>query len=111
MNERELPQNPGIEIIATLRGRGPAMFVSDLSTLVSQRRDQIETVLAQLESQGAVLVRDHYCPDPHLEGEDLRVVGLIDAPDGVDGVARCVETLEETWSAWLASYLAEHRCS
>jgi hypothetical protein len=35
----------------------------------------IEGALAALEANGAVMVRDHYCADPHLEGVELRVVG------------------------------------
>ncbi|HLF76344.1 MAG TPA: hypothetical protein VJB57_02540 [Dehalococcoidia bacterium] len=111
MNQRERPSKQGTEVLATLGRQGPAMFVSDLSTVLPELRGQLETLLAELESRGAVLVRDHYCPDPHLEGEDLRIVGLVSAPEGVDGVARCVEMLEATWASWLASYLADHRCS
>ncbi len=87
------------------------MFVSDLALRLSAEPTELDAVLGELEAQGAVLMREFYWPDPHLQGEDLRIVGLIDAPDGIDGIGRCVQSLEATWSAWLASFLAEHRCS
>ena len=97
------------EIVNTLRLRG-ALFVSDLGASLADARER-ERALASLESEGAILVRDHACPDPHLEGEDLRVAGLVESIGGADRVASCVDAIETTWSAWLASFLAEHRCS
>ena len=96
------------EIVSSLRQRG-ALFVSDLGRSLPDAGDR-ERALAALESEGAILVRDHAPPDPHLEGEDLRVAGLVESVGGADRVASCVAAIEATWSAWLASFLAEHRC-
>jgi hypothetical protein len=38
----------------------------------------LEAALMGLERRGAVLIRDHACADPHLEGADLRIAALVD---------------------------------
>jgi hypothetical protein len=101
-------------VIEELHRRGAALFVSDLRRRFSASAnvaDQLDAALSRLESAGSVLVRDHYCGDPHLEGEDLRVAGLVEQVDGEDPLDRCVRAIEAVWTDWLAEYLANHRCS
>jgi len=62
--------------------------------------------LSELEASGRVLVREQSCADPHLEGTDLRLVALIDGD-----VSDAVSAIDARWQAWLAEYLANHRCS
>ncbi len=91
-----------------------ALFVNELSAALRKAnaagaRD-IERALAGLEADGAVVVRDHYCADPHLEGVDLRVVALVEPGAGEDALWRSIRASEDTWNDWLAMYLANHRC-
>jgi hypothetical protein len=74
---------------------------------------QLEAALADLEAAGQVIVRDHSFADPHTEGTDLRVVGLVPehATDGVDPQAAAIANIERTWDDWLNAYLASHRCA
>jgi hypothetical protein len=103
-------------LIQCLRKRqGSALFVTELSASlrkVNVASDcHIERALSELEADGAVVVRDHYCADPHLEGVDLRVVALVEASAGEDPQSRSIGAIEATWNEWLAMYLATHRCS
>jgi hypothetical protein len=79
------------EVAAALRRSGSS--VADL-----------ETVLTRLEADGQVLIRDHYCADPHTQGTDLRVVALLDSPE------QAIANIDRTWESWLADYFANHRC-
>lgn len=102
------------EVLRELRSHGPAVFVTELlaglpSNTAKEPLD-LERALNALERDGLVVIRDHYCGDPHLEGEDLRVVGLIEPVENQDSISRCVQVIESTWSEWLAAYLADHRC-
>ena len=73
---------------------------------------QLEPALADLEAAGQVIVRDHSFADPHVEGTDLRVVGLVASEDGgQDPQAEAIANIERTWDAWLTQYLANHRCT
>ena len=96
------------------RQHDSAAFVRDLldevSTACSIDADTIERALAELEASGSVLVRDHYCADPHVDGEDQRIVGLVDADNGEDPQVRCIQAIERVWNGWLAEFLATHRC-
>ena len=66
--------------------------------------------LTELQSAGAVMVRDHFCADPHLEGVDLRVVTLVEGRGGEDPQLGAIQRIDETWNKWLSEYLANHRC-
>src|SRR5262245_14636225 len=92
-----------------------ALFVSELCAALRQMHvasaSAIERAVAALEADGAVVVRDHYCADPHLEGVDLRVVALLECSAGDDAQWRSIRAIEDTWNDWLAMYLANHRCS
>ena len=91
-----------------------ALFVHELCATLRQAHgasiSDIERALAELEADGAVVVRDHYCADPHLEGVDLRVVALVEPSAGEDALLQSIRASEDTWNDWLAMYLANHRC-
>jgi hypothetical protein len=99
-------------VLAALRARrGAGRFVREVhAELGLAEGAEVEPALAALEAEGAVVVRDHPCADPHLAGVDLRIVALVEP--GVDGDARirALEGIERTWQRWLAEYLASHRC-
>jgi hypothetical protein len=98
--------------VLNVLGRGPrkARFVSEVASGTHAAPDDLNQVLAQLESAGKVLVREEYCGDPHLEGIDLRIVALIQPGEG-DPLSTAVENIDKTWQRWLAEYLANHRCT
>ena len=104
----------GEAIINLLRRSKPkARFVTELHA--SLRRSKIsgaETgrTLAQLEADGAIMIRDHFCADPHLVGTDLRVIALVESVDGADPQLSAIRAIDETWNKWLNEYLANHRC-
>ena len=93
------------------RTRNHARFVPELARLVPASQGELEQALGELETDGRVLVREQYCPDPHLEGMDLRIVALIDSGAGSDGLATANDSIQSTWQRWLGDYLANHRCS
>ncbi len=110
--DREIKNN----VIEFLRRReGRALFVTELSVSLRKANgasaNDIARALSELEADGAVVVRDHYCADPHLEGIDLRVVALAEPGEGEDAQSRSIRAIEDTWNEWLAMYLANHRCS
>jgi len=104
------------EIAASLlevlgRTRNHARFVPELARLVAASQSELEQALDELESEGRVLVREQYCPDPHLQGVDLRIVALVDSSAAIDGVAAANDSIESTWQRWVGDYLANHRCT
>jgi hypothetical protein len=101
-----------VELLGRRPGRG--RFVSELAAALRRTHPgaDLEGILAELEAAGTVIVRDHHCADPHLEGVDLRIAALVvDRGDGVDAQARAVAEIEATWERWLGEYLATHRCT
>ena len=72
--------------------------------------DEMEQALADLQVEGAVIVRDNFCADPHLAGVDLRVAALVDDAHGADAQAAALREIDLAWSKWLGEYLANHRC-
>jgi len=103
------------EAVLEVLRRSPrqARFVPELrAALRSLDPSALESALADLEARGEVLVRDHTFADPHIEGTDLRVVGLVAADEsGADPQARAIDNIERTWDHWLTGYLANHRCT
>lgn len=101
-------------VIDFLRSRNKkARFMTEL--YASLRRSNIEPeatnrALADLEAEGGVMIRDHFCADPHLTGVDLRVVALVESIEGEDAQLRAIRSIDETWDKWLNEYLANHRC-
>lgn len=98
-------------VMTLLRSRGrKARFASELFALLLQKniaREDVEQVLAELEGEGAVMIRDHFCADPHLAGVDLRVIALM---QGAEPQLEAIREIDTAWNRWLADYLANHRC-
>jgi hypothetical protein len=63
-----------------------------------------------LEAAGVIVLRDHYCADPHLAEVDLRVVALLDRSAGAEAYAEALHRIDLAWNKWLGEYLANHRC-
>ena len=101
-------------VVEVLRGRTKkARFMTEV--VASLRRfnvgeDEMEQALAELQAEGAVIVRDNFCADPHLAGVDLRVVALVDSANGADAQLAALHEIDLAWSKWLGEYLANHRC-
>lgn len=92
-----------------------ALFVTELSAALRKGHgvstSDLERVLATLTADWTVVIRDHYCADPHLEGADLRVVALVEPSASADPQMQALRAIEATWHEWLAEYMAHHRCS
>jgi hypothetical protein len=98
------------EVLSVLSRR--ARFVPELARLVHAEEPELESALRELEADGAVLVREQYCADPHMVGTDLRIAARVPEPaDGGDPLAAAIAQIEGTWQRWLGDYLANHRCS
>jgi len=110
--DSEIRQN----MLACLRQRERrALFVTELATALRKAHgvsaSDVERALATLEADWSVVIRDHYCADPHVVGTDLRIVGLVEPRAGDDGQMQAIREFEATWHEWLAEYMANHRCS
>lgn len=70
----------------------------------------VDLALAELEAKGEVMIRDHFCADPHLGGVDLRVIAAVESIDGNDPQVSAIRIIDEAWNRWLSEYLANHRC-
>lgn len=101
-------------VVDFLRGRnGRARFMTELYASLGKigvGAAEIDRVLAELESEGAVMLRDHFCADPHLTGVDLRVVAWVERGAGENPQLDVIRRIDQTWNKWLNEYLANHRC-
>jgi hypothetical protein len=101
-------------IIRLLESRNKnARFVTEISATLARSGIAVETsarVLAQLSEEGAVMVRDHFCADPHLAGVDLRIAAIMEG-DAPDAEICAIRAIDAAWDKWLGEYLANHRCS
>lgn len=100
-------------ILKILAGARGARFMTELYAALKRRRiepDDADRALAELEACGAVMIRDHFCADPHLAGVDLRVVAPVDIGAGADAQVQAIRDIDEAWNKWLGEYLANHRC-
>jgi hypothetical protein len=101
-------------VVELLRSRNrKARFMTELYvSLEKSKVSAVETnrAVAELESEGAVMLRDHYCADPHLAGVDLRVVTIVESDQGEDPQRGAIRRIDEAWDKWLNEYLANHRC-
>lgn len=91
-----------------------ARFMTEIFAALRRRnigREEIERAVAQLEAEGVLMMRDHFCADPHLAGVDLRIVTLVDSMGGGDAQLSALREIDQAWDKWLAGYLANHRCS
>lgn len=102
-------------IIRTLEGRDKkARFVTELSAALSRAAvsaELLERVLTELAAEGVLMVRDHFCADPHLTGVDLRVAALVPDNVGADAQMNAIRAIDAAWEKWLGEYLANHRCT
>ena len=102
-------------LLDVLRARsGKALFAPEMHASLGRLNvatADIERALSQLEAEGAVVVRDHYCADPHVAGADLRIVALVEEGEGGDAQERALHGIEQTWRQWLGEFFANHRCT
>ena len=102
-------------ILRTLESRGKrARFVTELSAGLARAAlgaETLERVLAELATEGIIMVRDHFCADPHLAGVDLRVAALVQSDAGADAQMSAIRAIDQAWNNWLTEYLANHRCT
>ena len=101
-------------VVDALRQRAnQARFMTEVAA--SLRRfnighDEMEQALSELQDEGAVIVRENFCADPHLANIDLRVAALVDEAAGAEAYAVALHEIDLAWNKWLAEYLANHRC-
>ena len=102
-------------VLRTLESRGKkARFVTELSAGLARAAlgaETLERVLAELATEGIIMVRDHFCADPHLAGVDLRVAALVQSDAGADAQMSAIRAIDQAWNNWLTEYLANHRCT
>jgi hypothetical protein len=101
-------------IVELLRRRNSkARFLTELYASLEKSsidRTAADRALSQLESGGAVMVRDHFCADPHLAGVDLRVATIVEGERTENPQLSAIRRIDEAWNKWLSEYLANHRC-
>jgi hypothetical protein len=73
-------------------------------------KEEMDRALAELEGERRVVLRDHFCADPHLAEVDLRVIALVDSSRGDEAHAAALQQIDLAWNKWLGEYLANHRC-
>jgi hypothetical protein len=73
-------------------------------------KDEMDRALVELEADGTVVLRGHFCADPHLAEVDLRVIALVDTGRGDEAHAAALQQIDLAWNKWLCEYLANHRC-
>jgi len=90
-----------------------ARFATELAVALQRAmigKEAMEQALADLQSEGIVMIRDHFCADPHLAGVDLRVAALVASAGGADAQLNAIREIDSAWDKWLSEYLANHRC-
>ena len=101
-------------IVDLLRSRNKkARFMTELYASLWRCKinsEEADRALTELEAEGAVMIRDHFCADPHLAGVDLRVVALVESIAGEHPQLSAIRGIDEVWNKWLNEYLANHRC-
>jgi hypothetical protein len=116
MNEQSNVDSTGVKkaVVDALRHRAKkARFITELAATLKRSRigiKQMEQALSELQAEGVVMIRDHFCADPHLEGVDLRIATLAESADGADPQVSAIREIDNAWDKWLADYLANHRC-
>jgi len=101
-------------VLSVLRSRSKkARFMTEVAASLRRSnigKDEMEQALTELQAEGAVIVRDHFCADPHLAGVDLRVAVSLDDAKGPDAQMAALHEIDLVWNKWLGDYLANHRC-
>jgi len=101
-------------VVEILSGRGKkALFATEL--LAGLRRFnlgkvEMDQALVELETEGSVVLRDHFCADPHLAEVDLRVIALLEPARNDQAHVAALHEIDLAWDKWLGEYLANHRC-
>jgi hypothetical protein len=101
-------------ILRTLERERKARFVTELSAVLARSAfgaESLERVLQKLIAEGVIMVRDHFCADPHLTGIDLRIAAPVAHNAGADAQMNAIRAIDAAWEKWLGEYLANHRCS
>ena len=117
MNEQSNVDLAGAKkaVIDALHNRAKkARFTTELAVALQRVRvgkEEMEQALADLQAEGVVMIRDHFCADPHLDGVDLRIVALVENGEGADAHMSAIHEIDSAWDKWLADYLANHRCT
>ena len=88
-------------VLACLRQRERrALFVTELVTALRKAHgvsaNDVGRDFAVLEADWSVVIRDHYCADPHVVGTDLRIVARVKPYQGDDGQQANVRTAHAT---------------
>ena len=100
-------------VLDILAGGKKARFITEIAALLRRSgvaKDEIEHAIAELAGAGAIMVRDHFCADPHLAQVDLRIAASIESQPETDGHAAALHEIDLTWNRWLSEFLANHRC-
>lgn len=101
-------------VIDALRSRSKkARFMTEVFASLQRRNvgsDEVERALTELEAEGVVMIRNHYCADPHLAGVDLRIVAIVDGSADENPQLSAIHEIDNAWDKWLADYLSNHRC-
>ena len=101
-------------IVNALRKRTKkALFMTEVAAALRRFKisnDAMEQALSELQNEGAVIVRDNFCADPHLADFDLRVAAFVDESAGADAQLAALREIDLAWNKWLGEYLANHRC-
>src|SRR5438067_11516509 len=77
-----------------------ACFIFEVRALLQGprvRADEIELALRDVETEGVVIMRDHFCADPELEGIDLWMVVLVDRAGCANPELSEIHELDEAW--------------
>jgi hypothetical protein len=113
-NPASQPKDTRKTIVDLLSSRNrKARFMTQVYASLERSKiatEETDRILGELETEGAVMIRAHFCGDPHLAGVDLRVVALVQSIDGEDPQLSAIRSIDETWNKWLNEYLANHRC-
>jgi hypothetical protein len=100
-------------VLRTMERDRKARFVTELFAVIARAAlgtESLERVLQRLTAEGVIMLRDHFCADPHLAGVDLRIAALL--PNrGDDAQMDAIHAIDAAWDKWLAEYLANHRCT
>lgn len=101
------------KVVNALRAaRRQALSVTELAArLRGEQVDvrRLDAALAALERDGRVAVLAHPAPDVHLEGTDLRTVGLADDASSA-ARERARRAADAHWEDVIRTFLASHRC-
>src|SRR5947208_2733302 len=101
-----VPTHDGIDqIINSLQAAGQ---FTDRKVTFEEVAD--DSFAKEVDTEGLVIIRYHFCADPHLDGIDLRIVAVVDRAVSTNPELSAIHEIDKAWDQWLGSYLANHRC-